>query len=216
LSSARNACSLLGVSCSTRFGTPAMSSAWTARQISRPYLPPLPVPADKAVARSAMRNILDILYNFHWIVDQEAGRSSQAYAGFLARFLTRHRVQAVINLRGANPRFWWWRYEKSVCARLDVQHFDVRLNSRNLPPQRILLDLMECFDRAARPVLIKCSGGQDRATFCRSSSIFPTKSCPCPCLSRAKGYGSCGRKMLEYSCQAISLSGSVGRRDIVE
>jgi len=112
-----------------------------------------------------MRNILDILYNFHWIVDQEAGRSSQAYAGFLARFLTRHRVQAVINLRGANPRFWWWRYEKSVCARLDVQHFDVRLNSRNLPPQRILLDLMEGFGRAARPVLIKCSGGQDRASF---------------------------------------------------
>jgi hypothetical protein len=112
-----------------------------------------------------MRSAVDILYNFHWVVPGEVARSSQAYAGFLQTFLKRHAIRSVINLRGTNPRHWWWRYETKVCSRLGVAHFDVRLNSRNLPPQRILLELLDSFDRAEAPLLIKCSGGQDRSSF---------------------------------------------------
>lgn len=112
-----------------------------------------------------MRSIGDILYNFHWLVPNEAARSSQAYAGFLGPFLRRHGIRAMINLRGENPHWRWWRSEKRVCRRLRIEHHDVQLSSKNLPTRAMLVALFEAFDRAARPFLLKCSGGQDRSSF---------------------------------------------------
>ncbi len=112
-----------------------------------------------------MRSLTDILYNFHWIVPGEAARSAQAYAGFLTPFLRRHRIRALINLRGENQKFSWWRHEKRVCARLGVAHFDLSVNSRTLPARQLLMDMLSVFDASNRPFLIKCSGGQDRTSF---------------------------------------------------
>ncbi len=112
-----------------------------------------------------MRGPGDVLYNFHWIVPGEAARSAQAYAGWLGPFLTRHGIKSLINLRGANPNFGWWRYEKRICDKSDVVHIDVTLDSRHLPWRQMLASLFDAFDRAPRPFLIKCSGGQDRTSF---------------------------------------------------
>ena len=109
--------------------------------------------------------IIDVLYNFHWVDPGKTGRSSQAYAGFLGTLLSRHGIRTVINLRGKNPHQRWWRYESWVCNRMGVNHVDVRLNSRNLPTPQVLLHLIDCLEQAEPPVLIKCSGGQDRASF---------------------------------------------------
>ena len=117
-----------------------------------------------------MRSPAEILYNFHWVVPGEASRSAQAYAGFLGAFLRGRGIRSVINLRGSNPGFGWWRSEKRTCERLDIAHFDVRVNSRTLPARQTLLDLLDAFDRSGRPFLIKCSGGQDRTSF--ASSLY--------------------------------------------
>jgi len=114
--------------------------------------------------RACMRGIVDVLYNFHWIVPGEAARSAQAYAGFLRAFLRRHGIRTIVNLRGSNPRFWWWRYEKRVTERSGVSHLDIKMNSRNLPSRALLLALLDAFDVAERPLLLKCSGGQDRTS----------------------------------------------------
>jgi protein tyrosine/serine phosphatase len=119
-----------------------------------------------------MRSLADNIYNFHWIVRGEAARSSQAYAGFLAPFLRRHRIRSVINLRGQNPQFAWWRYEKEICTRLNVEHINVRVNSRTLPARELLIDLLSAFDTSKRPILIKCSGGQDRTSFAAALYII--------------------------------------------
>ncbi|HSM95360.1 MAG TPA: hypothetical protein VLT91_04900 [Rhizomicrobium sp.] len=112
-----------------------------------------------------MRSPADILYNFHWIVPGEAARSAQAYAGFLGPFLSAHGIRSVINLRGANETHLWWRYEKRVTAARGIAHFDAMLNSRRLPTGQMLLDLLAAFDAAPKPLLLKCSGGQDRSSF---------------------------------------------------
>jgi hypothetical protein len=112
-----------------------------------------------------MRSLPDILYNFHWIVPGEAARSAQAYAGFLGPFLKSHEIATLINLRGANPHWAWWRYETRVCRQIGVAHRDVKLNSRRLPTPAMLLDLLQALDQAQRPFLLKCSGGQDRTSF---------------------------------------------------
>jgi hypothetical protein len=111
-----------------------------------------------------MRDLRDVLYNFHWIVPGEAARAAQAYAGFLGPFLARHRIRALINLRGHNPRYGWWRYERRVSGERNVMHIDVTLDSRNLPRREMLEDLFDAFDKAPKPFLVKCSGGQDRTS----------------------------------------------------
>ncbi len=122
-----------------------------------------------------MRAPLDILYNFHWIVPGRAARAAQAYAGFLGPFLAQHRIAAIVNLRGPNPHWRWWRREKRVCERRGVAHFDVMLSSRRLPTRAMLVKLIEAFDAAPEPMLLKCSGGQDRTSFAAALYLLHVK-----------------------------------------
>jgi hypothetical protein len=105
--------------------------------------------------------ILDRLYHLHWVTDDVA-RSAQPYLGFYSAFLAPHRFKSLINLRGENPEFGWWKAEKRVTSELNIRHFDVKLSSRNLPSRSGLSVLFDAFDSAERPLLLKCSGGQDR------------------------------------------------------
>lgn len=111
-----------------------------------------------------MRRLSSILYNFHWVVEGEAARSAQAYAGFLRRFLRQRKIRTVVNLRGSNPQHLWWRYETEVCKDLQIKHCDISVNSRTLPSREILLEILDTFDASPKPLLIKCSGGQDRTS----------------------------------------------------
>ncbi len=129
----------------------------------------------RSVLEAAMRALGDVLYNFHWIVPGKAARAAQAYAGFLGPFLARHGIAAVINLRGPNPTWRWWHYEKRVCARRGIRHFDTMLSSKRLPTRQMLMDLIAAFDGAAEPVLLKCSGGQDRTSFAAALYLLHTK-----------------------------------------
>mgnify|MGYP001550370103 CR=1 FL=1 len=122
-----------------------------------------------------MRSAADILYNFHWIVPGEAARSAQAYAGFLGPFLSARGIRSVINLRGLNEKFRWWHYEKQVTAARGIAHFDTMLNSRRLPTGQMLLNLLDAFDAAPKPLLLKCSGGQDRSSFAAALYIIHRK-----------------------------------------
>jgi hypothetical protein len=105
--------------------------------------------------------ILDRLYHFHQVTP-EVARSAQPYLGFYAAFLKPHGLKSLINLRGENRDFGWWRSEKAAAATLGIAHFDVKLSSRNLPSRSGLTALFDAFARAAPPILMKCSGGQDR------------------------------------------------------
>jgi protein tyrosine/serine phosphatase len=109
-----------------------------------------------------MRPFIDFLYDFRWVREGEAARSSQAHFGGLGRLMKRHGLSAIINLRGENSDLSWYRYEKRVCAELGAPHFDAMLDSRKLPTRPMLVCLMQAFDEAPRPFLLKCSGGQDR------------------------------------------------------
>ena len=122
-----------------------------------------------------MRSPGDILYNFHWVVPGEAARAAQAYAGFLGPFLKGRGIGSVINLRGPNPAFRWWRYETRVCARLGIAHRDVKLNSRQLPTRGMLADLVDAFRTLPQPLLLKCSGGQDRTSFAAALYLLHRK-----------------------------------------
>jgi protein tyrosine phosphatase (PTP) superfamily phosphohydrolase (DUF442 family) len=121
-----------------------------------------------------MSVLLDRLYHLHW-VSPDVARSAQPYLGFYAAFLKPHGFKSLINLRGENARYRWWRSEKRVAAALGIAHFDVRLSSRNLPSRSGLRALFDALDAAKAPILIKCSGGQDRSAFAGALYILKTK-----------------------------------------
>ncbi len=112
-----------------------------------------------------IRPVINVIYNFHWIADGEAARSAQPYIGLWHSFFAINGIKAVVNLRGAHPEWQWWRTETRVCREMGIAHFDTPLNSRKLPKRALLTALIDAFDTAPRPFLIKCSGGQDRTSF---------------------------------------------------
>ncbi len=111
------------------------------------------------------RKIGDFLYNFHWVVPGEAARAMQAWAGRLKPFLRKRGIRAIINLRGRNDDLNWWKKETRQARELGIAHLDAMLDSRKLPTTAMLATLVESFDTAPRPFLLKCSGGQDRTSF---------------------------------------------------
>ena len=110
-----------------------------------------------------MSVVLDRLYHLHWVT-RGLARSAQPYLGFYAAFLRPHGFKSLINLRGENAGFRWWRTEKRTAEALGIAHFDVKLSSRNIPSRSGLANLFDAFARAETPILIKCSGGQDRTS----------------------------------------------------
>ena len=111
-----------------------------------------------------MRSLGDILYNFHWVVPGEASRAMQAWAGGLAAFLDVRGIRAIINLRGRNDDLAWWKHETATAQAGGIAHFDAMLDSRKLPSRDMLVRLIETFNTAPKPFLLKCSGGQDRTS----------------------------------------------------
>ena len=89
----------------------------------------------------------------------------QAWAGGLSPFLKRRGIRAIINLRGRNDDLSWWKKETAIAKANGIAHLDAMLDSRKLPTRAMLVRLVECFDSAPRPFMLKCSGGQDRTSF---------------------------------------------------
>ena len=121
-----------------------------------------------------MSLLLDRLYHLHW-VNSDLARSAQPYLGFYAAFLRPHGFKSIINLRGPNPEFGWWRQEKRVAEALEIAHFDVKLSSKYLPSRSGLAELFAVFDKAQTPILLKCSGGQDRTSLAAALYLLDRK-----------------------------------------
>lgn len=85
------------------------------------------------------------------------------YRGHTALLLAAHGIATLVNLRGANPETSWYGPERAACSALGVVHRDCPLHSRRLPSRDRLADLLDAYEKAPRPMLIKCSGGADRS-----------------------------------------------------
>jgi hypothetical protein len=122
-----------------------------------------------------MRKLLNTIYNFHWVARGEIARSAQAHFRGLSVMLASQKIRGLVNLRGHNPDYGWWRYETRICEKLGVAHFDAMLDSRKLPTRAMLTDLFAAFDKTPRPFLVKCSGGQDRSSFAAALYLIHTR-----------------------------------------
>jgi hypothetical protein len=145
-----------------------------ATDFSQSTLAPALASARHGVYAQIMSALLDRLYHLHWVT-QDVARCAQPYLGFYRGFLRTHGFKSLINLRGENADFAWWRTEKRVVQELGIAHFDVKLSSRNLPSRSGLARLFVAFEQARTPILLKCSGGQDRTGLAAALYVLEAK-----------------------------------------
>ena len=98
-------------------------------------------------------------------IDTGVALSGQGMQLPMLALMRDEQVRSLVNLRGANAAKKWYRVEVADCARLGIEHCNVRLSSKLLPEPATLLTLLDAFERLQRPMLIKCASGVDRSTF---------------------------------------------------
>ncbi len=71
-------------------------------------------------------------------------------------------IRTVVNLRGT-PRQSHYLFEEESCAKLGMTLVNLQLHARRAAPRAELLNLIETFRTAEKPMLIHCKSGADRA-----------------------------------------------------
>jgi len=97
-------------------------------------------------------------------------RSGQLTVPQLREDIAQNGIRTVINLRGENKSSPWYQDEVAACQSLGVQHIDVHLSAKHLPPPVEVNKLLDALQTAPRPILVHCLSGSDRTGL--AASIF--------------------------------------------
>jgi protein tyrosine phosphatase (PTP) superfamily phosphohydrolase (DUF442 family) len=97
-------------------------------------------------------------------------RSAQLSVSELRSDIAQNGIRTVLNLRGENTASPWYQAELNVCRELGVQHIDVHLSAKHLPPPVEVDKLLDALQTAPRPILVHCLSGSDRTGL--ASCIF--------------------------------------------
>jgi protein tyrosine/serine phosphatase len=100
--------------------------------------------------------------NFHTVERGVFYRSGQLKPNHLAKYIKKHGIKTVINLRGENQSCKWWKAEKCVTANLGVKFYNLRFCAQILESKNNLKKLLYLYKKAPRPILVHCLGGADR------------------------------------------------------
>jgi protein tyrosine/serine phosphatase len=100
--------------------------------------------------------------NFSCVDPGKLYRSNHPTPAQLRASVRRYGIRTVINLRGEMPS-GSDALSREAAARLGVAHMDFPLASRRVPHKDRVLRLADVYARAAKPVLVHCKSGADRA-----------------------------------------------------
>lgn len=111
-----------------------------------------------------------LAFNSGVVIRGELYRAGQLSPHELERQIDLYHIRSVVNLRGSNPKNAWYVDELATCRRLNVQHLDVRMGARHLPPPAEVEELLAAYRSLPRPLLVHCGSGSDRSGL--ASSIY--------------------------------------------
>jgi protein tyrosine phosphatase (PTP) superfamily phosphohydrolase (DUF442 family) len=99
--------------------------------------------------------------NEHEILPGRVYRSAQLNPDQLEKFVHKHNIRTVVNLRG-RPFNEWYPAEARATQALGISQEDITTSANRLPPPGEIRRLIEVFDRSEHPLLIHCQQGADR------------------------------------------------------
>jgi protein tyrosine phosphatase (PTP) superfamily phosphohydrolase (DUF442 family) len=103
--------------------------------------------------------------NFRAVVPERVYRSGQLSPEELEGRIRRHRIESIVNLRGAKEDRDWYRRELEVAERQGVEIRSLDLIPERLPSRPDLIALIDHLESLSEPILIHCSAGADRTGF---------------------------------------------------
>lgn len=110
--------------------------------------------------------------NWHAVLANRVYRSGQLSAGALEERIAEHGIRSIINLRGDNPQFEWYREERDTARTLGVEHHDFRVDSGFPPEPERLRKLIRLLDGCPTPLLVHCESGIDRSGHVAAVSVL--------------------------------------------
>jgi protein tyrosine/serine phosphatase len=112
---------------------------------------------------AAFLGFLQLTGNFNAVVPGEFYRSAQLTPAQLSEYVGAHKIRTVINLRGENKGQPWYDAEVKQSDHLRVVHVDFGMSARHELTQAQAIALISLMEKAAKPLLIHCKDGADRA-----------------------------------------------------
>jgi len=100
--------------------------------------------------------------NFYEVDAGKYYRSAQLSGAALEKYISKYKIQTVINLRGPNPNEKWYTDEAEVAQRMNVNLISIPMSAGRLPHKKDLIALLDAFQNAPRPLLVHCQAGADR------------------------------------------------------
>ncbi|WP_051202391.1 tyrosine-protein phosphatase [Desulfovibrio aminophilus] len=116
--------------------------------------------------------------NIHVVEEGRIYRSAQLDPETLGRFIEKHGIRSILNLRGRHPDSHWYQQETAVAREHGVVLYDRKLSALEPVAPGTLDEIMDCVDRTPKPLLIHCEGGADRTGLVVSAWLFASRHLP--------------------------------------
>lgn len=116
----------------------------------------------KLYALFVEHNIINYLrLNFHKI-SHEAYRSAQPTPGQIEKYVKKHGIKTILNLKGSKPKGAYYAFEKEKCDELGVKIINIGIKSRGIPRPEQIEEAKEVFETVEYPIWMHCKAGSDR------------------------------------------------------
>ena len=105
---------------------------------------------------------LQLFGNFSEVVPGEYYRSAQPTPRKLTKYVRKHGIKTVLNLRGLNTKYRWYREEVAASERLGIKHVDFKMSARRELTEAQTEQLICLLQDLPKPILVHCKSGSDR------------------------------------------------------
>jgi protein tyrosine phosphatase (PTP) superfamily phosphohydrolase (DUF442 family) len=143
-----------------------------------------------------------ITANFATVEPGRIYRSGQMNGRTLGSVLRDKDIKTVLNLRGANPAWLWYRHERAIVLGAGATQVDVAMSSCEWMSRAQLQAVIQVLDSAEYPILIHCQHGSERTSLV---SAFCELLRPGGSLERARGQFSVAYLFVPVKDGAVML-----------
>jgi protein tyrosine/serine phosphatase len=105
---------------------------------------------------------LQLFGNFYEVIPGEYFRAAQPTPAKLARYVKKHGIKTVLNLRGFNAKYQWYRDEIAAAEKLGVRFVDFKMSARRELTDAQTEQLIVLLQDLPKPIRVHCKSGSDR------------------------------------------------------
>lgn len=115
-----------------------------------------------ALAIAFFLSTLQLFGNFDEVIPGEYYRSAQPTPSRLARYVKKYGIKTVLNLRGLNTKYQWYRDEVAEADKLGIKFVNFKMSARRELTDAQVDQLIAILHDVPKPILVHCKSGSDR------------------------------------------------------